>query len=111
MVQCARRRNADFSKETAQIKGKINELELESDTTMRSVKALIKDKEDKMVAHDVLRLEVKKLKDLMAVRTMNSSNPRRGGGDARSCRFRRTGHARLPLACQHKSTSTARASG
>mmetsp|Transcript_5128 Transcript_5128/g.9691 ORF Transcript_5128/g.9691 Transcript_5128/m.9691 type:complete len:950 (+) Transcript_5128:130-2979(+) len=67
-LHIARRRNADFSKETAQIKGKINELELESDTTMRSVKALIKDKEDKMVAHDVLRLEVKKLKDLMAVR-------------------------------------------
>ena len=35
--------------------------------TRLSVKAVVREKEDRLVAHDVLRLEVKKLKDLLSV--------------------------------------------
>lgn len=31
------------------------------------MKAVVREKEDRLVAHDVLRLEVKKLKDLLSV--------------------------------------------
>jgi len=67
-LHSARRQHSELTKDSTQLRNKINELQLESDTVMRSVKAVVREKEDKAVAHDVMRLEVKKLKDLLSLR-------------------------------------------
>eukprot|EP00899_Mesostigma_viride_P026492 jgi/Mesvir1/7027/Mv09154-RA.2 len=64
----ARSANAATLKEVASMEEKIAELVLVSDTYMRTVKKKIKEKEDKMVGHDVLRLEVKRLRDILNLR-------------------------------------------
>lgn len=64
-LAAARRRNLELKAFAAEITGHIGELNLEADTTAKSVRAAVKEKEDKMVAHDVLKLEVKRLRDLL----------------------------------------------
>eukprot|EP00959_Pyramimonas_sp_CCMP1952_P358405 7504368-Pyramimonas_sp.AAC.1 len=48
-----RRLSATLTRDAAQLKHKIAELTLECETTLRSVRARSKEKEDGMVAHDV----------------------------------------------------------
>eukprot|EP00854_Cymbomonas_tetramitiformis_P008918 gene8918-10568_t len=67
-LNSARRKNSEFNHESGMLRSKIAELSLESETVMRSVKAAIRDKEEQMVAHDVLKLEVKRLRDLLNLR-------------------------------------------
>ena len=64
-LAAARRRNLELKAFAAEITGSIGELNLEADTTAKSVRAAVKEKEDKMVAHDVLKLEVKRLRDVL----------------------------------------------
>lgn len=64
-LAAARRRNLELKAFAAEITGQIGELNLEADTTAKSVRLAVKEKEDKMVAHDVLKLEVKRLRDVL----------------------------------------------
>ena len=40
-----------------------------TETTLRSVKEKVKEKEDKLVASDILQLEVKRLRDILTMRS------------------------------------------
>ena len=64
-LAAARRRNLELKAFGSDVTGQIDELNLEADTTAKSVRQAVKEKEDKMVAHDVLKLEVKRLRDLL----------------------------------------------
>lgn len=67
-LHSAQRRSRDVGKEAEDLSGKISELTLETESTARSLKTTAKEKEDTMVAHDVLRLEAKRLRDLLNLR-------------------------------------------
>jgi chromosome segregation ATPase len=53
----------ESEKESAKLAGSISELEMKNDSGQRHLKALTKSKEESMVAHDVLKLEVKRLRE------------------------------------------------
>jgi chromosome segregation ATPase len=62
----AQKRAFDTSvKNAMEYETKIAELELENNSALRSLKALMTEKEEGMVQHDVMRLEVKKLRDTL----------------------------------------------
>ena len=67
-LQGAQRRAREVGKEAEDLSGKISELSLETDSTARSLRATEKEKEDTLVSHDVLRLEAKRLRDLLSLR-------------------------------------------
>mmetsp|Transcript_5711 Transcript_5711/g.6544 ORF Transcript_5711/g.6544 Transcript_5711/m.6544 type:complete len:927 (+) Transcript_5711:140-2920(+) len=67
-LNAARRKNVEQNKDSSALRNKISELQLESDTVLRSVNGAIAEKQDKMVAHDVLKLEVKRLRDILNLR-------------------------------------------
>mmetsp|Transcript_5315 Transcript_5315/g.17662 ORF Transcript_5315/g.17662 Transcript_5315/m.17662 type:complete len:868 (+) Transcript_5315:644-3247(+) len=67
-LAASRRRNVRATKESSELDSRIAELNLQCETAARSVKAAVRDKEDKMVAHDVLKLEVKRLRDVLNLR-------------------------------------------
>ena len=71
-VQCVcdppKRKNNDLKKSAKQVADELHEVNLESDTTAKAVKEAVKEKEDRMVAHDVLKLEVKRLRDRLNAR-------------------------------------------
>ncbi|KAK9820385.1 hypothetical protein WJX72_009778 [[Myrmecia] bisecta] len=58
----ARRHNQEHSKEKAKIEESTTQLKLETEMTGRCVKAVIKEKEEKMVEVDVAALEVRRLR-------------------------------------------------
>lgn len=64
-LETAKRKNKQLKSATASLGGVINELNLEADSVAKAVKAVVKEKEEKMVAHDVLKLEVKRLRDAL----------------------------------------------
>lgn len=64
----ARRRQADFKKEQEVLDSQIGQLQLECEETMRAVRLALKEKEDKMVAHDVMRVEVNRLRQLLSTK-------------------------------------------
>jgi len=64
----AKRKNNDLKKSAKQVADELHEVNLESDTTAKAVKEAVKEKEDRMVAHDVLKLEVKRLRDQLNAR-------------------------------------------
>mmetsp|Transcript_20436 Transcript_20436/g.66353 ORF Transcript_20436/g.66353 Transcript_20436/m.66353 type:complete len:909 (-) Transcript_20436:163-2889(-) len=68
-LHSAQRRNQTQNKDLEHITGKINELTLESDSAIRSLKGAVTEKEEKMVSHDIIKLEVKRLRDLLNTRT------------------------------------------
>ena len=59
----AKRHSEESEREAARLQGAIAELEMKNDSGQRALKALIKSKEESMVGHDVLKLEVKRLRE------------------------------------------------
>lgn len=51
----------------SKIEETINTLKLENEMTMRQVKGAVADKEKALVDHDVMKLEVKRLRDILAL--------------------------------------------
>ncbi|GBG72241.1 hypothetical protein CBR_g11171 [Chara braunii] len=61
----SRRLHDQESKEVGVLVSKVSELTLQSDTTIHAVKNAVREKEDKMVAHDLLKLDVRQLQDAL----------------------------------------------
>jgi len=59
----ARRQAEESEKESSRLTTAISELEMKNDSGQRHLRQLTKSKEDAMVAHDVLKLEVKRLRE------------------------------------------------
>jgi len=59
----AKRVSEESEREAAKLEGSIAELEMKNDSGQRHLKQLIKSKEESMVGHDVLKLEVKRLRE------------------------------------------------
>jgi chromosome segregation ATPase len=64
-LRAARRKHTSVVGQRDNLSGKIAEIELENDSADREVKESIKKKEDMIVSHDVLKLEVKRLRDTL----------------------------------------------
>lgn len=67
-LQAARRQHVDADAQMTELSAKIAELKLESDAAALALKDATASKEEKMVSHDVLRLEMRRLKDILALR-------------------------------------------
>eukprot|EP00958_Prasinococcus_capsulatus_P014182 scaffold1483_cov379-Prasinococcus_capsulatus_cf.AAC.14 len=67
-LKAARRSNAALNKEAGHVTDGIRQIKLECDNATKSVKVAVKEKEDKMVEHDLQRLDVKRLQDLLELR-------------------------------------------
>merc|ERR1712139_642803 len=61
-LKTANRTLVDIRKETEAMKGTMEELELENTIMNRSVANVVKEKEESLMQHDILRLEVKRLR-------------------------------------------------
>ena len=59
----AKRQSEESDKEATRLTGAISELEMKNDSGQRHLKQLVKSKEESMVNHDVLKLEVKRLRE------------------------------------------------
>lgn len=68
-LKAATRTKLDCAATTESLNSVIAELKLETETTIRSVKERVKEKEEKLVASDILQLEVKRLRDIFTMRT------------------------------------------
>lgn len=64
-LRAARRKHKTILKDKADLSEKINEINLENDSATTEVKQSIKKKEEMIVKHDVLKLEVKTLRDTL----------------------------------------------
>mmetsp|Transcript_36800 Transcript_36800/g.104782 ORF Transcript_36800/g.104782 Transcript_36800/m.104782 type:complete len:898 (+) Transcript_36800:99-2792(+) len=65
----ANRHLANIKKESESMKGVMEELELQSTIMNRTVQATVKDKEESLMQHDILRLEVKRLRQNLNTKT------------------------------------------
>ena len=63
-LEAARKRSEQLKRSASALAGDISELTLEAEYAAKDARAAVASKEDKMVAHDTLKLEVKKLRDL-----------------------------------------------
>ena len=61
----ARRYNNNMRADDKQMQEKIHEIRLISDSAQRNVDSAVKTKEDKMVEHDVLKLELERLRGIL----------------------------------------------
>jgi len=61
--RAAKRQVDDLNHEKSSLDDKTHELQLENEVVARTLKTCVKQKEEAIVQHDLLRLEVKKLKD------------------------------------------------
>ena len=68
-LKSASRTKMDFVTSQQSLESSLAELKLETETTLRSVKEKVKEKEDKLVASDILQLEVKRLRDILTMRS------------------------------------------
>jgi len=59
----AKRQSDESENESSRLTGAIAELEMKNDSGQRHLKQLVKSKEESMVNHDVLKLEVKRLRE------------------------------------------------
>ena len=64
----AKRKELDSTHESARLAGTTAELEMRNDAGQRQVRELVKGKEQGMVATDVLKLEVKRLRELLSAK-------------------------------------------
>ncbi|GMH34075.1 hypothetical protein BSKO_01909 [Bryopsis sp. KO-2023] len=64
----ARRKNTKLTTDKAIVEDAIDQLSLETSMAQRCIKAAVDEKENKMVEHDVLKLQLKRLKDILALR-------------------------------------------
>jgi len=64
----ARRKEQDSQHESARLASAIAELEMKNDAGQRQVKGLVKQKEEAMVSTDVLKLEVKRLREQLSAK-------------------------------------------
>merc|ERR1719162_638603 len=62
---------ATIKKDTESMKGTMEELELENTITNRSVTTVVKEKEESLMQHDILRLEVKRLRQQLNSKSEN----------------------------------------
>mmetsp|Transcript_34211 Transcript_34211/g.88356 ORF Transcript_34211/g.88356 Transcript_34211/m.88356 type:complete len:922 (-) Transcript_34211:296-3061(-) len=67
-LRAARRTVTSHEAEKEKLTSRIAELNLENSTVAQTLKSAIKKKEDTMVAHDLLKLEVKNLRDVLNYR-------------------------------------------
>jgi len=68
-LDAARKKNHQLKTDSAALGEEIGELNLEADLTQKELRRVVAEKEDKMIAHDTLKLEVKKLRDVLDMRT------------------------------------------
>ena len=67
-LESARKKSKLLKMTSNKLTENINELTLEAELTSKDVRKAVVEKEDKMVAHDTLKLEVKKLRDALDVK-------------------------------------------
>merc|ERR1719262_1751797 len=67
----ANRTLANIKRDTEAMKGTMEELELQNMIMNRSVTNVVKEKEESLMQHDVLRLEVKRLKQQLNTKSEN----------------------------------------
>ena len=63
-LEAARKRSKQLKHSASALSGEVSELTLEAEFAAKDARRAVSEKEDKMVAHDTLKLEVKKLRDL-----------------------------------------------
>ncbi len=79
----ANRRLETYKADREQLQLKINKLNLENENSQRGLKVVTKRKEDLLVQENVVRLDVKRLRDLLYMRADEVS------GDAQNTHFLR----------------------
>eukprot|EP00741_Cyanophora_paradoxa_P020955 tig00021319_g20230.t1 len=67
-LRAARRKVAEQARDRSTLQEKIADLNLQNETLGRKLKQTIRSKEDVMVQHDVLKLDVKRLREQLALR-------------------------------------------
>jgi chromosome segregation ATPase len=67
-VRSAQRNVVKMSEDKTDIENRLQELNLENDSVSRALKASVRKKEEAVVQHDLMRLEVKKLKENLNTR-------------------------------------------
>merc|ERR1719313_2492109 len=67
----ANRTLSNIKKDTEAMKGTMEELELQNTIMNRTVANTVKDKEESLMQHDILRLEVKRLKQQLSTKSEN----------------------------------------
>merc|ERR1711904_283128 len=70
-LKTANRTLADIKKESEGMKGTMEELELQNTIMNRSVATVVKEKEESLMQHDILRLEVKRLRQQLNTKSEN----------------------------------------
>merc|ERR1711959_59312 len=70
-LKTANRTLTNIKKDTEAMKGTMEELELQNTIMNRSVTNVVKEKEESLMQHDILRLEVKRLKQQLNSRSEN----------------------------------------
>merc|ERR1719162_677627 len=70
-VKTANRSLATIKKDTESMKGTMEELELQNTVMNRTVSIVVKDKEESLMQHDILRLEVKRLRQQVNSKSEN----------------------------------------
>lgn len=64
-VKAARRRTEASVKDKTNLEGKINELVLDNDSAARSLKAVVKTKEEMLITENFVRIDVKRLRGIL----------------------------------------------
>lgn len=64
----ARKKNAQLKATSGKLTEEIGELNLEAELTQKDLRKAVTEKEDKMISHETLKLEVKKLRDALNAR-------------------------------------------
>ena len=64
----AKRKELESTHEQERLAGTTEELEMRNEAAQRQVKELVKEKEQGMVATDVLKLELKRLRELLSAK-------------------------------------------
>ncbi len=68
-LQNALRHQADLGRQVTEIQGRIDELLLQTRSGEEALRKAVREKEEVMVQHDVLKLEVRKLRDALSAKT------------------------------------------
>lgn len=64
-VKAARRRSEASVKDKSKLEGKINELALDNESAARSLKAVVKTKEEMLITENFVRIDVKRLRGIL----------------------------------------------
>ena len=68
-LQAALRTQADLTAKVASAKAKVDEAQLQNGAAVEALRVATRDKEESLVAHDVLKLELRKMRDALSMKS------------------------------------------